>query len=183
MKNIFFNILVGKLSINFYCPWGILSQSNSTDRFDIFEGALSVKYWLFKSEPNTWSWEDQKAKGKKGEEWDGVRNYQARNNMREMKKGDLGFFYHSVKEKRIVGIVEVLREAHQDSTTEDERWECVDVIAVTDMPEPVTLDEIKEEPKLEKMILVNNSRLSVQPVLKSEWKLICKMGGLKNPPL
>lgn len=142
-----------------------------------------MKYWLFKSEPNTWSWEDQKAKGKKGEEWDGVRNYQARNNMREMEIGDLGFFYHSVKEKKIVGIVEVCKLAHPDSTTDDERWECVNIRAVTDIPEPVTLEQVKAEAKLEKMILVNNSRLSVQPVLKSEWKQICKMGGLKSPPL
>lgn len=142
-----------------------------------------MNYWLFKSEPNTWSWDDQKAKGKKGEEWDGVRNYQARNFMREMKKGDLGFFYHSVKEKRIVGIVEVMREAHPDSTTDDERWECVDVKAVVDIPEPVSLDDVKAEEKLNDMVLVNNSRLSVQPVTKAEWKLICKMGKLKSPPL
>ena len=120
-----------------------------------------MKYWLLKSEPNTWSWEDQKAKGKKGEEWDGVRNYQARNNMKEMKKGDLCFFYHSVKEKRVVGIVEVLNEAHPDSTTDDPRWECVDVVAVMDFPTPVSLDDIKAEPALEEMVLVNNSRLSV----------------------
>ncbi len=142
-----------------------------------------MKYWLLKSEPNTWSWEDQKAKGKKGEEWDGVRNYQARNNMKEMKKGDLCFFYHSVKEKRVVGIVEVLNEAHPDSTTDDPRWECVDVVAVMDFPTPVSLDDIKAEPALEEMVLVNNSRLSVQPVLKKEWKLVCKMGGIKKPPL
>jgi len=142
-----------------------------------------MKYWLLKSEPNTWSWEDQKAKGKKGEEWDGVRNYQARNNMKEMKKGDLCFFYHSVKEKRVVGIVEVLNEAHPDSTTDDPRWECVDVVAVMDFPTPVSLDDIKAEPVLEEMVLVNNSRLSVQPVLKKEWKLVCKMGGIKKPPL
>lgn len=142
-----------------------------------------MQYWLFKSEPNTWSWEDQKAKGKRGEEWDGVRNYQARNNMREMKKGDLGFFYHSVKEKKIVGIVEVSKEAHPDSTTDDERWECVDVRAVCDIPEPVSLDDIKQEEKLAEMVLVNNSRLSVQPVTKAEWKYICKMGKLKSPPL
>ena len=142
-----------------------------------------MKYWLLKSEPNTWSWEDQKAKGKKGEEWDGVRNYQARNNMKEMKKGDLCFFYHSVKEKRVVGIVEVLNEAHPDSTTDDPRWECVDVVAVMDFPTPVSLDDIKAEPALEGMVLVNNSRLSVQPVLKKEWKLVCKMGGIKKPPL
>ena len=142
-----------------------------------------MNYWLFKSEPNTWSFEDQKAKGDVGEEWDGVRNYKARNNMREMKVGDLGFFYHSVKEKRVVGIVEVINEAHPDSKTDDPRWECVDIKAVMDMPSPVTLEEIKAEPALAEMILVNNSRLSVQPVKKSEWKQICKMGGLKKPPL
>ncbi len=142
-----------------------------------------MNYWLFKSEPNTWSWDNQKAKGAKGEEWDGVRNYQARNNMREMKKGDLGFFYHSIKEKSVVGIVEVLNEAHLDSTTDDARWECVDVVAVMDVPDPVSLDDIKQTPALSEMILVNNSRLSVQPVKKSEWKLICKMGGIAKPPL
>ena len=142
-----------------------------------------MNYWLLKSEPNTWSWEDQKAKGDQGEEWDGVRNYQARNNMMAMKKGDLCFFYHSVKEKRVVGIVDVLNEAHPDSTTDDPRWQCVDVRAVTDVPEPVSLEQIKAEEKLSDMVLVNNSRLSVQPVTKAEWKLICKMGGLKKPPL
>lgn len=139
-----------------------------------------MAYWLFKSEPGTWSWDDQVAAGKAGAEWDGVRNYQARNNMREMKKGDLGFFYHSVNEKRIVGIVEVSAEAHQDSTTDDERWDCVDVRAVAPMPEPVTLADIKEEPRLADFALVRQSRLSVVPVSAAEWKLICKMGGYKG---
>ncbi|WP_336055337.1 EVE domain-containing protein [Nitratireductor sp. CH_MIT9313-5] len=139
-----------------------------------------MAYWLFKSEPNTWGWEDQKRKGEAGEEWNGVRNYQARNNMREMKLGDLGFFYHSVKETRIVGIVEVCKEVHPDSTTDDPRWECVDIKAVQDMPEPVTLAQIKENPILADMILVNNSRLSVQPVREEEWFEICHMGGLKQ---
>ena len=142
-----------------------------------------MNYWLLKSEPNTWSWEDQKARGAKGEEWDGVRNYQARNNMMAMKKGDLCFFYHSVKEKRVVGIVDVMNEAHPDSTTDDPRWQCVDVRAVMDFPEPVRLEDVKAEEKLSDMVLVNNSRLSVQPVTKAEWKLICKMGGIKKPPL
>ena len=137
-----------------------------------------MAYWLFKSEPNTWSWEDQVKKGKKGEEWDGVRNYQARNFMRDMKKGDLGFFYHSVNEKRIVGIVEVVKEVHPDSTDGSGTWECVDIAAVEPVPEPVTLDDIKANPKLSDMVLVNNSRLSVQPVAASEWKQIRKMGGL-----
>ena len=136
-----------------------------------------MAYWLFKSEPNTWSWDDQVAKGDIGEEWDGVRNYQARNNMRQMKLGDLGFFYHSVNEKQVVGVVEVCAESHQDSTTEDERWDCVDVKAVGPFPRPVTLVEIKAEPKLADLALVKQSRLSVVPVSAAEWKLICKMGG------
>ena len=138
-----------------------------------------MKYWLFKSEPNTWGWDDQVKKGDAGEQWDGVRNYQARNNMREMKLGDRGFFYHSVNEKRIVGIVEVMAEAHPDTTTEDPRWECVDIKAVKPLERPVTLDEIKGEPRLAEMILVKNSRLSVQPVTEEEWKIVCAMGGVE----
>lgn len=141
-----------------------------------------MAYWLFKSEPNSWSWEMQKKAGDKGAEWDGVRNYQARNNMRAMKIGDLGFFYHSVKGMSIVGIVEVCAEAHPDSTTDDPRWECVDVRAVRDMPRPVSLEEIKANPKLQDMVLVNNSRLSVQPVSEAEWREICRMGGLDPAP-
>ena len=133
--------------------------------------------WLFKSEPNTWGWNDQVAKGEVGEEWDGVRNYQARNNMRLMKIGDLGFFYHSVNEKRIVGIVEVCAESHQDSTTEDERWDCVDVRAVAAVPTPVTLAEIKADPRLENFALIKQSRLSVVPVSDEEWGIICDMAG------
>lgn len=136
-----------------------------------------MNYWLFKSEPDTWGWEDQLAKGDAGEEWDGVRNYQARNFMREMKIGDRGFFYHSVNEKRIVGIVEVIAEAHPDSTTDDPRWECVDIKAVASVPNPVTLADIKGTPELSDMVLVNNSRLSVQPVKPAEWKTICQMVG------
>lgn len=137
-----------------------------------------MAYWLFKSEPETWGWDDQVKKGGP-EEWGGVRNYQARNNMREMKKGDLGFFYHSVKQKAVVGIVKVANEIHHDSTTEDPRWECVDIEAVKSFERPVTLDEIKTVPDLEKMVLVNNSRLSVQPVSAEEWAVICRMGGVK----
>ncbi len=137
-----------------------------------------MAFWLFKSEPGAWSWDDQKAKGEAGQEWDGVRNYQARNNMRLMKIGDRGYFYHSVDEKRIVGIVEVCALAHHDSTTEDERWECVDIKAVCDVPDPVTLADVKAEPKLEKMALVANTRLSVQPVTAGEWAIVCRMGGL-----
>ena len=137
-----------------------------------------MRYWLFKSETSTWSWDQQMAKGDVGEEWDGVRNYQARNFMREMKVGDRGFFYHSQKDKEIVGVVEVIAEAHPDSTTDDERWECVDIKAVTAVPNPVTLEQIKADPRLADMVLVKNSRLSVQPVSADEWAVICEMGGV-----
>ncbi len=139
-----------------------------------------MAYWLFKSEPDAWSWDQQKAKGKAGQEWDGVRNYQARNNMRAMKIGDRGFFYHSNQGLEIVGIVEVSALAHPDSTTDDERWECVDIRAVEDLPKPVSLPDIKANEELSDMVLVNNSRLSVQPVTEAEWKEICRMGGLKG---
>lgn len=142
-----------------------------------------MAYWLFKSEPFKWSWEQQKAKGKAGEEWDGIRNYQARNNMRAMKVGDLGFFYHSNEGLDVVGIVEVCAESHPDSTTDDERWDCVDVKAVMDIPNPVTLKEIKANPKLSDMSLVTSMRLSVQPVKEDEWIEVCRMGGLQNPPM
>jgi predicted RNA-binding protein with PUA-like domain len=136
-----------------------------------------MAYWLFKSEPNTWSWDDQVARGDAGEQWDGVRNYQARNNMRAMKVGDRGFFYHSVNEKQIVGVVEVCAEAHPDSTTDDPRWDCVDIRAIAPMPRPVTLAEIKAEPRLADFALVRQSRLSVVPVSEADWTLICEMGG------
>jgi len=137
-----------------------------------------MRYWLFKSEASTWSWEQQVAKGDAGEEWDGVRNYQARNNMREMELGDLGFFYLSQKEKSVVGIVEVCALAHPDSTTDDERWECVDIKAVKPVLRPVTLDMCKADPRLVDMVLVNNTRLSVQPVSKDEWDVVCSLGGI-----
>ena len=136
------------------------------------------KYWLFKSEPDKFSWDMLKARGKKGEEWDGVRNYQARNNMRAMQIGDLGFFYHSNAGKDIVGIAAVSALAHPDSTTDDERWECVDVVAVCDMPKSVSLADVKANPKLSEMSLVTSMRLSVQPVTQTEWKEVCRMGGL-----
>lgn len=137
-----------------------------------------MAYWLFKSEPFKWGWDDQKAKGQAGEEWDGVRNYQARNFMREMKLGEKAFFYHSNKGLEIVGVVEICAEAHPDSTTDDERWECVDVKAVCDMPTPVSLKAIKANPKLADMSLVTSMRLSVQPVKDDEWREVCAMGGL-----
>jgi len=137
-----------------------------------------MRYWLFKSEPSTWNWDQQVAKGEAGEEWDGVRNYQARNFMRDMNIGDRGFFYHSQKEKSVVGIVEVCAEAHPDSTTDDERWECVDIKAVMPVKTPVTLDEIKGDERLAEMVLVKNSRLSVQPVTAEEWQVICQKAGI-----
>ncbi len=135
-----------------------------------------MAYWLFKSEPSTWSWDQQVAKGDAGEEWDGVRNYQARNFMRQMAVGDRGFFYHSQKDKAVVGIVEVCAAAHPDSTTDDDRWECVDIKAVRPFKTPVTLDQIKADGRLDEMVLVKNSRLSVQPVTDAEWQVICDLG-------
>ncbi|MGH6802947.1 MAG: EVE domain-containing protein [Methyloceanibacter sp.] len=140
-----------------------------------------MAYWLLKSEAETWSWDQQKKEGRKGAEWGGVRNYQARNNMRTMRKGDFGFFYHTGEEKRIVGIVKVVKEAHPESTDSSGLWECVDVAAVRDLPKPVTLAEIKATPKLEDMVLVRVSRLSVQPVTEAEWRKICAMGGITDP--
>ena len=139
---------------------------------------MTRQYWLFKTEPSTWSWDDQVARGDAGEEWDGVRNYQARNFMREMSVGDLGFFYLSQKDKAVVGIVEVIAEAHHDSTTEDPRWDCVDIRAIEAFPTPVPLDRIKADPRLSEMVLVRNARLSVQPVTEEEWRILCDMGDL-----
>lgn len=137
-----------------------------------------MNHWLFKSEPDVWGWSHQLAKGDIGEEWHGVRNYQARNNMRAMKVGDLGFFYHSNIGKEIVGIVEVIRESAPDSTTEDPRWDCVMIRALRPLLRPVTLEDCKVQPGLEKMALVNSARLSVQPVSAEEWRIVCGMGGV-----
>ncbi|MEL6570460.1 MAG: EVE domain-containing protein [Pseudomonadota bacterium] len=136
--------------------------------------------WLFKSEPDVFGWDDLVSKGQTGEEWDGVRNYQARNNMRLMKLGDPGFYYHSRSGLEIVGICEVCAESHQDSTTDDERWDCVDVRAVKPFVTPVSLEKIKGHPALSEMVLVKNSRLSVQPVTDEEWKIICALGGVST---
>jgi predicted RNA-binding protein with PUA-like domain len=141
-----------------------------------------MAYWLLKSEPDAWSWDQQKKAGRKGGEWDGVRNFQARKNMQRMKRGDLAFFYHTGDEKSVVGIVKVVAEAHPDSTDSTGVWQCVDVAAVTDFARPVTLAEIKAEPSLKSMVLVRNSRLSVQPVAGGEWMKVCAMGGVKDPP-
>ncbi|RED48084.1 EVE domain-containing protein [Aestuariispira insulae] len=135
-----------------------------------------MQYWLIKSEPNAWSWEDQVKRGAKGEHWDGVRNYQASNNMKAMKLGDRCFFYHSVKEKQIVGIVEVCKEYYPDHTDKTGRFGMVDVKAVAPMKKPVTLAEIKAEPRLSELALIRQSRLSVVPVDEASWKLICQMG-------
>ncbi len=138
-----------------------------------------MNYWLFKSEPDVWSWEMQKAKGKAGEEWTGVRNYQARNHMRAMKLGDRGFFYHTGDVRAVVGIVEVIKLAHKDSAAKEDAWECVDVRALKEVSNPVSLEAIKSDRRLKKMVLVNNSRLSVQPVTAEEWKIVCELGGVK----
>lgn len=142
-----------------------------------------MAYWLFKSEPEKWGWEAQKKAGKKGTEWDGIRNYQARNFMRDMKVGDKGFFYHSNKGLEVVGIVEVSAESSPDTTTDDERWDCVDIRAVTDMPKAVTLQDVKANEKLSDMALVTSFRLSVQPVKEDEWMEVCRMGGLDGKTL
>ena len=142
-----------------------------------------MNYWLFKSEPFKWSWEQQKAKGDVGEEWDGIRNYQARNNMRAMKIGDRGFFYHSNEGLDVVGVVEISAESAPDSTTDDERWDCVHVRALVDMPNSVTLKDVKANPKLAQMALVTSMRLSVQPVTEDEWVEVCRMGGLDGKSL
>jgi len=141
-----------------------------------------MAYWLFKSEPSKWSWAMQKARGEMGEQWDGVRNYQARNNMRLMRLGDKGFFYHSNEGLEIVGLVEVCATIHPDTTSPDPRWECVDIRALCDMPKPVTLKAVKANPHLSAMALVTSMRLSVQPVRVAEWREICQMGGLVPPP-
>ena len=137
-----------------------------------------MAFWLFKSEPETWSWQQQKKKGAAGEPWTGVRNHQAKLNMMAMKKGDLGFFYHSGDERQIVGIVEVIREYALDPTDDSGRFGMVVVKAVRDLPKPVTLADAKAAPKLKDMTLACFSRLSVQPVKPEEWKIVCAMGGI-----
>ena len=136
-----------------------------------------MQYWLFKSEPGAWSWDDHVKVGV--EPWDGIRNYQADNNMKAMKVGDKGFFYHSVKDKEIVGIVEVVKEHYPDHTDPKGRFGMVDLKALYSVKHPVTLAEIKQEPALQDLALVRQSRLSVVPVNKAEWKVICKMAGVK----
>jgi predicted RNA-binding protein with PUA-like domain len=139
-----------------------------------------MNYWLVKSEPDAWSWDQQVKSGKKGEAWTGVRNHTAKQNLAKMKKGDLAFFYHSNVGKEIVGIVEIVREAYPDPTAKaGDPWVVVDVAAREPLKTPVTLQAIKNEPKLKDMALLKYSRLSVQPVTAAEWKVICKMGGVQ----
>jgi predicted RNA-binding protein with PUA-like domain len=139
-----------------------------------------MAYWLLKTEPETFSWNDQLNKGANGEPWSGVRNHQAKNNLIKMKKGERAFFYHSGGSKQIVGIVEVVREHYPDPTAKPgEPWVAVDVTAIEPLRAPIALAQAKAEPRLNSMVLVNNTRLSVQPVTAEEWKLVCKMGGVK----
>jgi predicted RNA-binding protein with PUA-like domain len=137
-----------------------------------------MAYWLFKTEPETWSWDQQKKKAAKGEPWSGVRNFTARNHLKAMKKGELGFFYHSGEERRIVGIVEVISGYKPDPSDETGKFGLVDVKSVKDVPKPVTLAQVKADAKLQDMALVKFSRLSVQPVTDAEWKYICRLGGV-----
>ena len=136
-----------------------------------------MNYWLIKSEPNVWSWADQKKV--KSTMWDGVRNYQARNNLRSMKKNDKCFFYHSVSEKKIVGIVAVVKEYYLDPTDNSKKFVAVDVHAIKTFPTPVTLEQIKKEKKLSHIPLIKQNRLSVMPIDSLSYKLLCKMGGIK----
>jgi predicted RNA-binding protein with PUA-like domain len=138
-----------------------------------------MAYWLLKTEPDVFSWDDQVKRGAKGEPWTGVRNFTARRHMTEMKKGDHAFFYHTGDEKQVVGIVEVIREAYPDPTDDKGVFKSLDVKAVKPVPKPVTLAAVKAEPRLKDMALVKYSRLSVQPVTAQEWKIVCTMGGLK----
>ncbi len=138
-----------------------------------------MTYWLMKSEPDAWSWDQQVKKGAKGEAWSGVRNHTAKLNLMKMKKGERAFFYHSNIGREVVGVLEIIRGAYPDPTAEKgSPWVVVDVKAVEPMPKPVSLDAIKAEPKLKEMALLKQSRLSVQPVTDAEWKLVCKMAGL-----
>ena len=137
-----------------------------------------MKYWLVKSEPSVWSWDQQVAKGRKGEAWTGVRNHSAKLHMMAMRKGDRAFFYHSNEGKEVVGIVEIVREHYPDPTDESGKFVCVDLAADKPLKTPVTLVAVKNEKRLSEMALLKLSRLSVQPVTAEEWKLVCKMGGL-----
>jgi predicted RNA-binding protein with PUA-like domain len=139
-----------------------------------------MAYWLLKTEPETYSWDDQVKKGAKGEPWTGVRNFTAKRHLKEMKKGERAFFYHTGEEKQIVGIVEVIREHYRDPTDPTQKFDAVDVKALSPLPKPVTLAAIKADKKFKDMALVKYARLSVQPVTKPEWHAICRMGGVAD---
>ncbi len=143
------------------------------------EGDRLMRQWLFKSEPAAWSWDQQVKDGTDGTDWTGIRNYQARNNMRAMAVGDRGFFYHSNQGKAVVGIVEVIRSVAPDPTADNPTWDCVRIRAVRPFARPVTLEDCKVTPGLEAMALVNNTRLSVQPVSPEEWAIVCRLGGVE----
>jgi predicted RNA-binding protein with PUA-like domain len=139
-----------------------------------------MAYWLLKTEPETFSWDHQVQRGAKGEPWTGVRNFRARSHLKAMRNGEHAFFYHTGDEKRIVGIVEVIREAYRDPTDAEGKFLCVDVKAVEPVPNPVTLAAVRAEPRLKDMVLVHQPRLSVQPVTADEWRVVCAMGGMKG---
>jgi predicted RNA-binding protein with PUA-like domain len=157
-------------------------RAGETVRAPLQRQGTPMNYWLFKTEPATWSWDMQVKTGAKGEAWTGVRNFQANANMKEMRRGDLGFFYHTGDEKQVVGIVEVIKEHEKDPTDETGKFGLVTVKAVERLPKPVTLAAIKADPRFADMILVKHSRLSVQPVTPEHWQAICKLGGLKAAP-
>jgi predicted RNA-binding protein with PUA-like domain len=137
-----------------------------------------MAYWLLKTEPDSYSWDDQVKKGAKGDAWTGVRNFRARGHLTAMKKGDLAFFYHTGDEKQVVGIVEVIREAYPDPTAKDGVFKAVDIKAVKPLKQPVTLAAVKADKRLKDMVLAKQPRLSVQPVTAEEWKIVSAMGGL-----
>ncbi len=138
-----------------------------------------MAYWLLKTEPETFSWDDQVARGGKGEPWTGVRNYRARAHLKAMRLGDQAFFYHTGDEKQVVGIVEVIREAYPDPTDDTAVFRAVDVKAVRPLPKPVTLASVKADRRLKDMVLAKQPRLSVQPVTEHEWRIVCSMGGIE----
>jgi predicted RNA-binding protein with PUA-like domain len=154
------------------CAFGLLLVDEGRDVG--YCGAMA--YWLLKSEPDEWSWAQQVAQGRQGAEWTGIRNFSAQRNLRTMKKGEQAFFYHTGKERTIVGIVKVIAEVHPDST--DSAWQAIDVVAVRPLPTPVGLDQIKADRRLAGMALARLPRLSVQPVTDAEWRIVCQMGGL-----
>jgi predicted RNA-binding protein with PUA-like domain len=142
---------------------------------------MKMAHWLLKTEPEEFSWDAQVKRGAKGETWSGVRNFTARRHLNEMKKGDTFFFYHTGDEKQVVGIGEVIREAYPDPTAKaGEPWVAVMTKALEPLPKPVTLAAVKAEAKLKDMALVKYGRLSVQPVTAEQWKIVCKMGGVKG---